>query len=96
MKMPAQPLAVCWPPAALSRPTLPCLPAALQRQGGCNHMVCRGCGQHFCWVCGRAWSQHSPETGEGMRLFVSQQAGCIAGRAGHNPLLALQHSGREE
>jgi hypothetical protein len=26
-------------------------------------MSCRGCGLHFCWQCGREWSEHSAETG---------------------------------
>ncbi|KAL4428244.1 hypothetical protein ABPG75_002333 [Micractinium tetrahymenae] len=37
--------------------------AHIQKLGGCNHMRCSGCGAHFCWVCGRPWSEHSVETG---------------------------------
>eukprot|EP00435_Cladocopium_sp_Y103_P050241 s185_g15.t1 len=34
----------------------------VQRNGGCNHMVCR-CGVHFCYVCGRRWEEHETQRG---------------------------------
>lgn len=36
--------------------------AFIQRTGGCNHMTC-GCGKHWCWECGRDWSEHNADTG---------------------------------
>lgn len=36
--------------------------ALVQRNGGCNHMVCR-CGSHFCYVCGRRWEEHQSQEG---------------------------------
>jgi len=36
--------------------------AVVQRNGGCNHMICR-CGTHFCYVCGRAWEEHVNQPG---------------------------------
>jgi hypothetical protein len=27
----------------------------VQRNGGCNHIICTVCGQHFCYVCGKDW-----------------------------------------
>ena len=40
------------------------LPArTLQKRGGCLHMTCRQCRHHWCWECGRAWSEHNAETG---------------------------------
>jgi hypothetical protein len=34
---------------------------AIERNGGCNHMICRLCGQHFCYVCGDDWKKHGNE-----------------------------------
>jgi hypothetical protein len=33
--------------------TKPCpgCSAAIERNRGCNHMACKGCGHEFCWVC---------------------------------------------
>lgn len=35
--------------------------ASIQRNGGCNHMICRLCGKHFCYVCGGDWALHGTE-----------------------------------
>eukprot|EP00803_Ostreobium_quekettii_P007340 evm.model.scf_419EXC.6 EVM.evm.TU.scf_419EXC.6 scf_419EXC:49227-49853(-) len=32
--------------------------ANIQRNGGCNHMVCTMCGNHFCYKCGMDWKGH--------------------------------------
>ena len=32
--------------------------AHIQRNGGCNHMVCTACKQHFCYKCGKDWNGH--------------------------------------
>ena len=29
---------------------------AVQRNGGCNHMRCSVCNEHFCYVCGGRWA----------------------------------------
>ena len=36
----------------LARHTKPCggCGARIQRNGGCNHIVCTRCRRHFCWV----------------------------------------------
>lgn len=41
----------------LDNHTQPCpqCSAKVQRSGGCNHMVCTVCGQHFCYACGGDW-----------------------------------------
>lgn len=39
----------------------------VQRNGGCNHMICR-CGVHFCYVCGRRWEEHEAQRG-GMHYY---------------------------
>ncbi|GMH43025.1 hypothetical protein BSKO_10947 [Bryopsis sp. KO-2023] len=31
----------------------------IQRNGGCNHMQCTVCQQHFCYKCGRRWDGHN-------------------------------------
>jgi len=37
--------------------------AKIQRNGGCNHMICTVCGRHFCYVCGRDWAEHRGQEG---------------------------------
>lgn len=41
----------------VSSHTQPCpnCAAKVERSGGCNHMICTVCGQHYCYVCGRDW-----------------------------------------
>jgi len=31
----------------------------IERNGGCNHMICTQCNHHFCYVCGRDWAGHT-------------------------------------
>eukprot|EP01025_Chloroclados_australasicus_P000423 TRINITY_DN10236_c0_g1_i5.p1 TRINITY_DN10236_c0_g1~~TRINITY_DN10236_c0_g1_i5.p1 ORF type:complete len:904 (-),score=81.98 TRINITY_DN10236_c0_g1_i5:291-3002(-) len=37
--------------------------ASIQRNGGCNHMICPVCRHHFCWACGGDWNLHGPLSG---------------------------------
>ncbi|CCK69271.1 E3 ubiquitin-protein ligase HEL1 KNAG_0C01580 [Huiozyma naganishii CBS 8797] len=30
----------------------------IEKDGGCNHMVCSGCKYEFCWICERDWTPH--------------------------------------
>ncbi|KAI6171514.1 RBR-type E3 ubiquitin transferase [Aphelenchoides bicaudatus] len=30
----------------------------IEKNGGCNHMHCTKCGEHFCWVCCQDWKSH--------------------------------------
>ncbi|GAA52792.1 ariadne-2 [Clonorchis sinensis] len=30
----------------------------IEKNGGCNHMVCTKCSHEFCWVCMDAWNTH--------------------------------------
>ncbi|EAY12640.1 IBR domain containing protein [Trichomonas vaginalis G3] len=32
--------------------------AAIEKNGGCNHMTCYKCHYEFCWICGKKWSSH--------------------------------------
>ncbi|ODV90915.1 hypothetical protein CANCADRAFT_113366 [Tortispora caseinolytica NRRL Y-17796] len=32
--------------------------ATIEKNGGCNHMLCRKCGHEWCWVCSGPWSEH--------------------------------------
>ncbi|OWA50735.1 E3 ubiquitin-protein ligase ARIH2 [Hypsibius exemplaris] len=31
---------------------------SIEKNGGCNHMVCRICKHEFCWICMGDWKQH--------------------------------------
>ncbi|KAI7863140.1 hypothetical protein BDF14DRAFT_1876392 [Spinellus fusiger] len=41
--------------------TKPCpgCQTAIEKNGGCNHMICKKCEHHFCWVCMRSWNSHN-------------------------------------
>lgn len=30
----------------------------IEKDGGCNHMVCSSCKYEFCWICERDWAPH--------------------------------------
>ncbi|KAI0239870.1 hypothetical protein L0F63_002147 [Massospora cicadina] len=32
--------------------------STIEKNGGCNHMTCRKCGNEFCWVCMGLWTHH--------------------------------------
>ncbi|KAG5518138.1 hypothetical protein PMAC_003324 [Pneumocystis sp. 'macacae'] len=32
--------------------------ATIEKNGGCNHMICKKCKYEFCWVCTGPWSEH--------------------------------------
>eukprot|EP00854_Cymbomonas_tetramitiformis_P009463 gene9463-11214_t len=33
--------------------------STIEKNGGCNHMTCKKCKHHFCWVCLGDWSSHN-------------------------------------
>ena len=35
--------------------------STIEKNGGCNHMVCKRCGYEFCWVCMGPWSEHGTQ-----------------------------------
>lgn len=49
----------------------------IEKNEGCNHMSCRTCRHEFCWVCMKAWSLHSQDTGGYFQCnkFVSSSEG---------------------
>ncbi|KAG4070322.1 hypothetical protein HA402_009401 [Bradysia odoriphaga] len=30
---------------------------SIEKDGGCNHLQCKSCGHHFCWICRSEWHQ---------------------------------------
>ncbi|KAI3405074.2 hypothetical protein KGF56_002030 [Candida oxycetoniae] len=32
---------------------------SIEKNGGCNHMTCRKCGNEFCWICLSDWKSHN-------------------------------------
>uniref|UniRef100_A0A7S3PJG6 RBR-type E3 ubiquitin transferase n=1 Tax=Aplanochytrium stocchinoi TaxID=215587 RepID=A0A7S3PJG6_9STRA len=43
--------------------TCPKCSIRIEKNQGCNHMICRVCKEHFCWVCMGPWSEHGTSTG---------------------------------
>jgi len=39
--------------------TCPECKTAIEKNGGCNHMVCKKCAFEWCWVCSGPWKEHS-------------------------------------
>ena len=37
--------------------------ATIEKNGGCNHMVCQRCKTEFCWSCMTAWASHQHSMG---------------------------------
>lgn len=58
----------------ITRATKPCPTCGtrIEKAGGCNHMTCRQCKAHWCWICGQPWSMHGANTG-GCGLCVQIQ-----------------------
>lgn len=32
--------------------------SVIEKNGGCNHMVCSKCRYEFCWICSKDWAEH--------------------------------------
>ncbi|KAJ1996781.1 hypothetical protein GGI04_005649, partial [Coemansia thaxteri] len=35
--------------------------STIEKNGGCNHMICRECHFEFCWVCMGPWNEHGQQ-----------------------------------
>mmetsp|Transcript_2357 Transcript_2357/g.4600 ORF Transcript_2357/g.4600 Transcript_2357/m.4600 type:complete len:1365 (+) Transcript_2357:414-4508(+) len=55
-----------------SRPCPKCK-APIEKNEGCNHMVCGSCNHEFCWYCLGDWKKHGAETGGFYRCKMFQQ-----------------------
>ncbi|CAE7793985.1 ANKIB1 [Symbiodinium sp. KB8] len=58
--------------------------ASIQRNGGCNHMICSVCGRHFCYICGQDWALHKGQPGgfDYYQCRLPASAGGFSGAAG--------------
>ena len=54
---------------ANTRPCPKCK-APIEKNDGCNHMVCHSCHHEFCWICRQDWKLHSTETGGFFRCNI--------------------------
>jgi len=41
----------------------PACQSRIEKNQGCNHIVCGKCKFHFCWICMGPWSEHNGDTG---------------------------------
>lgn len=64
----------------LSKNAKPCprCSANIEKNGGCNHMTCRKCGQHFCWMClspncNYSCNRFSTASGQNQLQFLSER-----------------------
>jgi len=54
---------------ANTRPCPKC-DAPIEKNDGCNHMVCHNCHHEFCWICRQDWKLHSTDTGGFFRCNI--------------------------
>ena len=45
---------------SFTKPCPKCL-VRIEKNGGCNHMICKSCSFEFCWFCGEEWLYHKGE-----------------------------------
>ena len=51
----------------------PACKAPIEKNKGCNHMICPGCKHEFCWLCLSSWEKHSSTTGGFFRCSMYDQ-----------------------
>lgn len=46
----------------------------IEKNQGCNHMTCRQCGHHFCWLCLGDWKDHGSASGGYYKCNIYEEA----------------------
>ena len=70
----------------------PACKAPIEKNKGCNHMICPGCKHEFCWLCLGSWEKHSSSTGGFFRCSMYDQDKDSASKLAQE----FQSSDREE
>jgi ariadne-1 len=66
----------------------PACRARIEKNQGCNHMVCTMCKFDFCWICNGPWSEHGSDTG-GFYKCNKYDAGKSADPNGNSPFSSV-------
>jgi ariadne-1 len=45
----------------------------IEKNQGCNHMICKKCGHEFCWMCMGKWKDHNNSTGGFYKCNIFEQ-----------------------
>ncbi|GAU99865.1 hypothetical protein RvY_10804 [Ramazzottius varieornatus] len=55
--------------------------SSIEKNGGCNHLICRQCKYEFCWVCLEDWKSHGAEYYVCNRFNAKKAADAVAAAA---------------